>query len=293
MNKIIFITFFICSNSALSISPFEKDFFIPPPFIEDIRNNNDLAKFIVVSCNAVIGCIKSGIGAVVNNGNFIDGCAGGVLGSFIASAGEEIASFNRYPMLGMAGKLVNDLGVSVQDNAMRNEELFSSYTTDFGPFVFTWTDKWYPEFSFTLCPLAGIISGIASGAMIDWKQTAYNFTPVLKFRSERYDTRSFNGVAFSNVIWYYEPKKENLFHDYLIQSTLSHEMNHVLFYSRLRFTKDLIHYTYIPYIDDIQDWVNVGQDITFGVYNLFQLSDSTYYYIPTEIEARIYQYKLY
>ncbi len=97
-----------------------------PNHIQYIVNNKDTARMMVYGTNIAFNCLKSGIGSYINDKGFLGGCTQGVLAGVVMSTGELIASYNSYPMVGAAGKLVYDLGVSMGDNVAHGKKCLAS-----------------------------------------------------------------------------------------------------------------------------------------------------------------------
>ena len=243
---------------------------------------------MVLGFDVAFGCLKSGIGSRLEGNGFWKGCAKGSLGGAVMYIGEHIASYNNYPMTGAAGKLVHDLGVSMSDNVMRGEGMFSQYETDLGPANLTFNDSYIPHISFTLKPAVGIAQSLLNDESFDAKLSLYNLTPV--FRREYLQDSNVGGVVLGstigNVISYLHisPKVDN--------RVLSHEMNHALYWSKFRFSKDLVQWVPTEKIhpslemEKIQHWWNIGQDIAGNIDSLLLSIDSrTYWYLPPELEA--------
>ena len=91
---------------------------------------------------------------------------------------------------------------------------------------------------------------------------------------------SYNGSAGytqGNVINYASNKKN-------INLIISHEVNHALFWSKLRFSQDLINW--IPYMNEVGNWWNIGQDLSCNLLYLpTVIDDNNYYNQPSEIDA--------
>src|SRR3989339_2273809 len=100
-----------------------------PSHIQWALDNKVEAQAMVLGSNVLLGCLKSGIGSYIHDNGFWSGCAKGSLAGAVMFTGEYIAAYNEYPMVGAAGKLVHDLGISVSDNVMRGEPMFSQYET--------------------------------------------------------------------------------------------------------------------------------------------------------------------
>lgn len=205
------------------------------PLPQQITNNNLEERTLILGGNIMLGCIKSGIAAAYRNENILQNCAKGSIGGLITHIGEEIASHNKYLFVGAAGKLIHDAGTSMSDNIMRGEELFSQYQTDFGPLNFTFRSNAPPKITYTLTPLYGIAFNLYLGNKLDLKQSLYNLN--LIFIDEKFSdinstkTIEVKGYTTGNIIGYkteIDPQTRN--------KVLSHEQNHALFWSKLRFT---------------------------------------------------------
>src|SRR3989339_895853 len=196
------------------------------------------SKAMVLGANMVAGCLKSGIGYAVNHKSFLEGCAKGSLAGAIAFAGEYTATYNEHPGAGAVGKLVHDLGISMSDNAMHGEGMLSQYQTDIGPVTLTFSGGIVPRASFTIVPAVGMVMNFAKGRSFDLGDSLSNLTPVFKM-----DPVFMNGVDASNgVALGYTKGNVVSYADWegVGNLTLSHELNHSLFWSKLRFTNDLV-----------------------------------------------------
>lgn len=271
-----------------------------PEHIQWIFDNKDKARAISLGVNVAFNCLKSGVGSKLNDGGFFSGCAKGALGGSVMFAGEYIASYNSYPMIGASGKLVHDLGVSMSDNVMRGEGLFSQYETEFGPVTFTFKGSLVPDLSFTATPTYAVISNVLDKQEFDARRSLYNFTPV--FRRRYVPESRFGGheertvmpaSTRGNVISYTDMSKSG-YSDWYNKYTFSHEMNHVLFWSKSRSMKHLVNK--LPSegvhpaleMEKIQRWWNIGQDLGGNIqYMPMYLNPKLYYYVLPEMNAYI------
>ena len=253
--------------------------------IQYINRHNTSARAAVLGANVAFGCLKAGIGSSANDKGFLNGCLKGMLGGAVAYAGEELASHNRYPMVGAAGKLTHDLGISVQDNVMMGEGMFSRYQTDIGPVMLTFKDSIVPRGSFTLTPAVGIAKSLLNENKLDARQSLYNLTPVFRFSSDNLRIGSevipVLGVTYGNVISYSGSGE-----------VLSHEMNHAIGWSELRFCKNIADKVPTEKIhpslemEKIQRWWDIGQDVCGVVaYLPTVMLNEGYYYDPAELRA--------
>lgn len=256
-----------------------------PGYINWKYNNKKEAVAAVSCANVALTCLKSGIGSYMNDRGFWNGCAKGSLAGIVMSAGEYTATFaadkNSHPISGGLGKLTHDMGVSISDNVMRGESMLSQYQTELGPLTLTFKDSITPNLSLTLMPLSAIGSNIILGHKFDIKKSLYYLTPVFKMKGTVSAGKMFaDGYSIGNVITY----KSNRFHKG--NNTISHELNHVLFYSKLRFCGDLLHP--IPNMEKIEKAWNIGQEACYGLVNLpMVINNKAYYYQPHEIEANM------
>ena len=279
----------VSSKAAMSPSE-EYDYVLKDgkaSHIQWMYGNRAEARATVLGFDVLFGCLKSGIGSRINDNGFWKGCAKGALGGAVMYAGEHVASYNNYPMFGGAGKLVHDLGVSMSDNVMRGDGMFSKYETELGPVTFTFDEGIMPRLSFTLTPAIAIGHSISNKQSFDAKQSLYNLTPVFKtvLPDERFTLNNrlhaTLGSTSANVVSY-TPMSEDI-----DRYVLSHEMNHVLFWSKFRFSKDLLQW--VPTekahpsleMEKIQRWWNIGQDIGGNIL-----------YLPMNIDIRAYNYTM-
>ncbi len=265
-----------------------------PNHIQWVMNNKDSSRAMVLGANLVFNCLKAGIGSYVNDKGFFVGCAKGTLAGAVSYLGEWTATYNEYPMVGAAGKLINDLGVSMSDNVMRGEGMFSQYQTELGPLTITFRDSVVPHPSFTLTPAVGIVASLAGGQKFDARQSLYNLTPIFTMPLLRNDlgvNTYTGGYTTGNVISYTPVEGAT-------RMILSHEFNHALFWSRMRFCGDMINWVpteklpLLPEMEKIQGLWNIGQDICDNVlFSPMYFDKRAYYYEMPEVEAYIMQRK--
>ena len=242
-----------------------------------IDENKTEARIAVLGADVVFVCLMSGIGSRINDNGFWNGCAKGSLAGMVTFAGEYIASYNNYPMFGAAGKLVHDAGISAQDNVMRGEPALSQYQTDIGPVTMTFRGSIVPtDYYITALPIGAIAGNLIKGQELDLKNSLYNLTPVFKMRNMMMNG-TVDGYTIGNVISYYPDRFSG-------SSVLSHEFNHALFWSKMKFCGDLLHP--VPYMKDIEKLWNVGQDLCYGMINLpMAIDNKAYPFQPHELEA--------
>ena len=253
-----------------------------------MMDNKDAARAMVFGANVAFGCLKSGIGSYINDKGFLNGCGKGALAGLVTSAGEWTAVYNNYPMVGAAAKGIHDLGVSMSDCVMRGEGMFCQYQTELGPATLTFRDSFLPNLSVTMLPTIAIGANLFMGNDFDWKTSLYNLTPVFVMSSEQWMQNGYvMGYTQSNVITYFPYKSQAL-----RNLVLSHEFNHVLFWSKLRFSQDLLNWIPTEKIhpklemEKIGNWWNIGQDLGFNLMYLPQTIDNrTHYYQLPEWEA--------
>lgn len=256
------------------------------------NNSNIEGRSAVLGANALVGCLKGGIGAATRDEGFWQGCGKGALGGAIAFAGEEVASHNMYPFVGSAGKLIHDLGISMSDNVMVGNALFSQFRTDFGPVNMLFRHGSYlPKFTFTLTPAYGIINALWMGAQFDIKNSVYNLTPIFtvtnlsKWPAPSYiNSSQFTmsaGKTSGNVVRYPDPKNLPKSIKASNNLVLSHEVNHTLFWRKLNFTNELV-----PFHDnEYLKWWDFGQDLSRLVSVSGRLVDGNSHNSPAELEA--------
>ena len=275
-------TLYASTNSSWIHS--EGDVFAYYPSIEqDIYQHRIAAQGLVLASDVVFNCLKSGVGAVLSDDNFFSGCWKGAVGGVIVFAGTLGASYNRYPFFGAAGKLVNDLGVSIADNAMRGDTFLAQYVTDIGPLTITIRGD-QTHLTLSLTSIAAIMANIMNDNNLDLKQSLSNLTPIFIMNGQQGQDKQDKGLITSgytigNVITYSnDPVIKN--------QILSHEFNHVLFYSNFRFCNDIV--ALVPYISEGQRYFNLGQD---GCYNgamaleSFLPAKAFNFYAPMELRA--------
>lgn len=276
-----------------------------PAHIQWSMDHKDEARALVFGTNILFNCAKAGVISYINKNSPIRGCAKGALAGTIMSTGEYIATFagtptgeiktttKGNPLLGAIGKLTNDLGASIADNVIRNEDMLSQYKTELGPLTLTFKGSIIPHPSFTITPLVGIISNIAQKNKLDYKLSMAYLTPV--FKINLLDMKGNIGVDTGEMQVYYAGYTTGNVMTYAPDATigrkhqniaLTHELNHTLFWSRMRSCDKLLYP--IPYAKQVEKWWNAGQDLCM----LLEAGPATinkklYYYTPSEIEAYI------
>ncbi len=270
-----------------------------------VLDKKDESRLMVLGFNVGMGCVKSGIGSYMNDQGFFEGCLKGAFAGLVMGLGENIAVYNYIPMIGGFGKLIHDLGVSMSDNVMRGESIMSQYQTEFGPVTLTFRGSIIPRPSFTLTPMVGVIGNFAEGQEFDFEKSLYNLTPVFRSNSlvmvtdANGNSGSVMGYALGNVISYTPGVHKGLTGDQLLafdRNVLSHEFNHVLFWSKFRFSGDLLNWVPTekvagaPEMEEIIKSWNIGQDLALQIFAPLSLDMSTYYYNPMEIEAYSMEY---
>lgn len=275
-----------------------------PKHIQWSIDHKDEARALVFGMNILFNCAKAGVISRMNKQNLLDGCIKGAMGGAIMSTGEYIATFagtptgeiettkKGNPLLGAVGKLTNDLGVSIVDNVMRGEGMLSQYQTELGPLTLTFKDSIIPHPSFTLTPVVGMISNVVKGHEFDQKLSLAYLTPVFRMNLVKGDLGVdtgemqvyYAGYSIGNVI-NYTPDTVGRGYQNL---TLTHELNHTLFWSRMKSCDRLLYP--LPYAKQIENWWNAGHDLC----QLLEAGPATvnkklYYYTPSEIEAYIMQ----
>ena len=233
---------------------------------------------IIASSHMVFGCLKSGIGSLLHNKNFLSGCAYGALGGTL-TAGAVVAVSNApyYPGAGAAGKLMNDIGLSLQDNIMLGLEPLDNLSTDIGFLSITVGKN--SSIKYTVTPAAGIIAFVAKGFDFKWRQSLYNLTPVFRENGGFMAQGSWwKGIAIGNTVLYSD------------KSALSHELIHTLQWSRMRSAQHLGNK--IPVLSRIQkdgQW-NITHDLLLlGMVGPNNTIEDAYYYNPLELEAYVGQ----
>ena len=277
-----------------------------PTHIRWSMDHKDEARAIVFGTNILFNCVKVGITSYMDKNGIIKGCAKGALAGTIMSTGEYIATFagtptgeikttaKGNPLLGAIGKLTNDLGVSIADNVMRNEDMLRQYQTELGPLTLTFRDSIIPHPSFTITPIVGIISNIAQKHEFDYKLSMAYLTPVFKIKL--FDVKGDIGADTGEMQVYYAGYTIGNAMNYTPDTTgrkyqnmtLTHELNHTLFWSRMKSCDKLLYP--IPYAKQVEKWWNAGHDLC-GVLEAgpATINKKLYYYTPSEIEAYIMQ----
>jgi len=256
------------------------------------RDYNLEGRAAVLGFDLLINGLKSGLGAYANGEDFWPAFGKGLGAGAIVYAGKEIASHNRYPFLGVSGKLVHDLGVSMSDNVMLNKPIMSRYVTDFGPIEIHFEKGKENKIYFQPFSACAILGNLVKGNDFDLKQTLYNFTPVFSYKVplDIQQQGFIGGYTTSNVIAYCRNCKENDF----FKVALSHEMNHVLFFSEFRFldyltpNKKIVFENMLflhPFAEQLGE-MRYGPMLAQGLLVLPKLfSKEAYWYLPHELEA--------
>ena len=278
--------------TAISLaSPANAGVTPPDQSVEWEENNKTEARVMVLAANLAIGCLKSGIGAFMHDQGFSEGCGKGTLAGIVAYAGELTATYSKKRFAGASGKLVYDLGISMQDNVMRGESMLSQYQTDLGPVTLTFKQSPLPKISFTLTPAVGIAVNLLQKNKFDAKQSIYNLTPVFKIKNQIVESETSTSKGASQVMWMgytignvvAYSDYNGLYSDYDLKwLSLSHETNHALFFSKMRFCGDILSQT--ETLEKLHKWWNLGQDIGYYTIGVKLLSDDEYY-LPNELEA--------
>jgi hypothetical protein len=252
----------------------------------EARDHKLEGRLTVLGFDVLFNGLKSGFGAMDNGDDFWPAFGKGALSGLVVYTGKEIASHNgEVPFTGAIGKLTHDFGVSMSDNVMRGEDIFSRFRTDFGPIEFDFNkggvDLYFHPFS-----AGAIISGIVKGHDFDIKQTLFNLTPVFSYKGLIVISGAYYcGITQQNVITYSKGCDKGV---------LSHEMNHVLFFSEFRFLDDLMGkkskaIEQIPIIRPLApvfDYIKFGPSLAQGLMETPRSIDQdAYWYLPHELEA--------
>ncbi len=248
-------------------------------------------RLAVLGFDVLFNGLKSGIGAYSKGKDFWPAFGKGALSGVVVYGGKEIAAHNKYPFLGASGKLVHDFGVSMSDNVMRGKPMLSRYVTDIGPVELHFEDGKLDSMYLLPVSAFSIIDSIANGRDFDVKQSLYNLTPVFSYKipKARQHGELMMGYAGHNVINYCRNCEKRV-----VNTALSHEMNHVLFYSEFRFLDDLIgkkseaveNMILLHPFAEAFDHVRLGGLIAKGIFALPKIfSKKAYWYVPQELEA--------
>ena len=233
--------------ASLGIAADEAEANYYEPYIgENTTQNTYPEEYRLITLAGIIvldGPIKCGLGTWINDADFGDCIWKGLIGGAIDFAGLEIATYNEYPFIGAAGKLVHDFGVSIADNSAANLPMLDRFQTDFGPFLFSaehlTTDPTFNMY-FQIGPAVGILINVFQGNRFEFLETVSNLTPVFSFY-EASITDSFSnylGRTIGNVISYGRGENIQGYEGY--NSVRSHEFNHSLIYGDFRFINDLL-----------------------------------------------------
>jgi hypothetical protein len=228
-------------------------------------HNKTDAQLAVLAGNVALGCLRAGIGMAQHDGNFFEGCLKGSISGAITFTGKWLATYQEYPGLGAVGKLVGSLGISMTDNVMLGEDWFSSYWVDLGPINLHFRrGSWAPDMSFTLTPMIGIGTAVASGYRFEPEKSLANLVPIF---SMPLNDAHWVGYEVGQTIIYQRNWND--------RAALSHEMVHVVQWSEFRACGEVISWG---------PW-NVGQDLCGAMASAFVLHSTTYLYSPFEVEA--------
>ena len=251
-----------------------------PAHIAYLQNHIDSPQTLAMfeASNALTSCVVAGLGSVYHDGSFLAGCGMGIVGGSIAFGAKFIASKDQLtPGLGAVSRFVGYVGNSITYAGVHNTP-FDSVYFDVGPVGFTLSR--HSHLSFTLTPIVAMAEFLHNGDRFDWRRSLYDLTPTFVDRSLN---DNYGGQTLGNVVEYrntysqskasgwYEPNlpvSVNQQHLYL-----EHESVHVVQWSDFAAFNLFIG----PY--------NFGQDGAYTIYGLMNLSSSTYYYHPSEVEA--------
>jgi len=235
------------------------------------KSHSVKSKAIIASSNIAIGCLRSGIGLAINNGNFFEGCLKGSISGAIVFTGKYVATYQEHKGMGAIGKLTNDLGQSMMDNVMRGDSWLSSYSTDIGPIIFTWRrGSWAPKLAYTITPMSMLVYSLVRNHTFDLDRSLNNLVPVFSTKNTKSITsREWVGYSAGQMIVYDRRMSKRS-----IDEIMSHEMIHALQWSSFRACGAI----------SWGNW-NIGQDLCHGAFSSFGLSEKTYPYSPMEIEA--------
>jgi hypothetical protein len=241
------------------------------------------AKAMVFGADILIGCVKAGLGS---DDGFLAGCAQGAFGGGVLFVGQVISthaiSQNQAMPFPAIGKIVEDFGVSIEDNVTYGYGMFDSYQTDIGPiFIKLGRD---PNIR---------ISGISSGALVfaglskykfDWKASLNYMTPVVKANRNFVDAEA---ITLGNVIVYGQGYRQN--------STLSHELMHVSQFRQIRFIDEVIT-LHTPkdapsLFTDVLPHLTLAQDLSAGLLETACYRAGHYWKSPIEVEAYYMEHK--
>jgi len=251
---------------------------------ESSINNKDLA--ISAGSLALFGCLKTGIGAAFNEGNFVRGCAYGVVGSLPQTAGNYfVSNATQYKGFGAIGKISNDIGISIQDNILRGNAPFSSFTTDISFVSVTIGKDW--GFKYNATPIVGLaVFSLKKNISLNWRESLYNLTPVYNsINSFIYGNYLYSGLTLGNTVSYSLNTNRQ-------GDILGHELIHTLQWSRMRSAFYLG--GGIPFISDIQNkgYWNLSRDIiSNSLYGISGINRDFYYNNPLELEAYAWEKK--
>ncbi len=236
-----------------------------PPLIKKIVQHDIEGRIAVLGFNITVSCLKGGITALLRQESFWKNCSKASIGGIITFTGEEIATHNKYPFVGLAGKLIHDTGISISDNIMRGEEYFSQYQTDFGPINFTFRGSYTPTITYTLTPLYAITRNIIQHHSFDLKNSLYNLTPIFQTNDAPKMLQTSPGETMASTIGNVTQYNPTI----TTEDTplyLSHENNHALFWSKLRFTNNIGNK--LEFLGEIGKHWDYQQDLSKAIFNL-------------------------
>lgn len=254
--------------------------------VAEAGGHHEEERLIILGFDMVFNGLKSGFGSLYHGNGFWEGFGKGLFAGAVVYSGKELASYTgEVPFSGAGGKLIHDLGVSMSDNVMRGENMFSHYRTDLGFVEFDFDlEEGGVELSFLPLSAGGMIYFVARGDKFEFEKSLFNLTPVFSYED---GVNDYVGVACSNVFSYNRD-----FHS--VAGVLSHEMNHVLFFSEFRFIDDILPkksvVSGVPVLSlfaEYFDHIKVGGLVAAGVFNIPKLIDpeAGYWYSPHEIQA--------
>lgn len=247
---------------------------------QPLQNINYVAKHhtealvAVAGTNMVFGCLKAGIGRVMYDGNFFEGCGRGLVAGAVAFSGKYLASYNdRYNGFGALGRVTHALGASMADNAGRNEPMFSSYTIDIGPTTLTFSDGLIPKVQLSIYSLAGTVHSLVSGHKFDLESSLYDLTPTWvmpKITPNKPGTM----IAYS--------VGNNIMYSANYKSARPHELAHVLQFSDHRFWGSLLFKN-----QGVEQYFTASRDLAFIALTagMGNTTPTLYDFSPLELEA--------
>lgn len=256
------------------------------------RDYNLEGRLAVLGFDILFNGLKSGIGAKYNGDDFWPAFGKGALAGMIVFGGKEIASYTgSVPFAGGMGKIFHDLGVSMSDNVMRGEDLLSRFRTDFGPIEFDF-NKGGLDLYVHPYPAYALIENIVKGYNFEIKDTLYNLTPVFSYKENLLKVQGhLCGCVHQNI---FEYSKHVACSTLGKKNIISHEMNHVLFFSEYRFLDDLMGkksdvIKQIPIIRPLApifDYLKFGPWLAEGLFYAQEfIHPDLYWYTVPEMEA--------